>query len=76
MVWGCFAGDTVCDVFRIQGTLNQHDYHSNSAAIRHPIWFVLSETINCFSRYCLLRHISLVLLSARCPCLLLGGAFH
>ena len=28
MVWGCFAGDTVCDVFRIQGTLNQHGYHS------------------------------------------------
>ena len=24
LVWGgCFAGDTVCDVFRIQGTLNQ-----------------------------------------------------
>jgi hypothetical protein len=29
MVWGCFAGDTVCDLFRIQGTLNQHVYHSN-----------------------------------------------
>ena len=28
MVWGCFAGDTVCDLFRIQGTLNQHSYHS------------------------------------------------
>ena len=27
-VWGCFAGDTVCDVFRIEGTLNQHGYHS------------------------------------------------
>ena len=27
MVWGCFAGDTVCDLFRIQGTLNQHGYH-------------------------------------------------
>jgi hypothetical protein len=27
-VWGCFAGDTVCDLFRIQGTLNQHGYHS------------------------------------------------
>ena len=26
MVWGCFAGDTVCDLFRIQGTLNQHGY--------------------------------------------------
>uniref|UniRef100_A0AAZ3NP13 Transposase Tc1-like domain-containing protein n=1 Tax=Oncorhynchus tshawytscha TaxID=74940 RepID=A0AAZ3NP13_ONCTS len=28
MGWGCFAGDTVSDLFRIQGTLNQHDYHS------------------------------------------------
>ena len=28
MVWGCFAGDTVCDLFRIQGTLHQHGYHS------------------------------------------------
>uniref|UniRef100_A0A8C7PH06 Calcitonin gene-related peptide type 1 receptor n=1 Tax=Oncorhynchus mykiss TaxID=8022 RepID=A0A8C7PH06_ONCMY len=28
MVWGCFAGDTVSDLFRIQGTLNQHGYHS------------------------------------------------
>ena len=28
MVRACFAGDTVCDLFRIQGTLNQHGYHS------------------------------------------------
>ena len=28
MVCGCFAGDTVCDLFRIQGTLNQCGYHS------------------------------------------------
>ena len=28
MVWGCFAGDTVGDLFRFQGTLNQHDNHS------------------------------------------------
>jgi hypothetical protein len=28
MMWGCFAGDTVCDLFRIQGTLNQHGYRS------------------------------------------------
>ena len=26
MVWGCFAGDT--ELFRIQGTLHQHGYHS------------------------------------------------
>ena len=28
MMLGCFDGDTVCDLFRIQGTLNQHGYHS------------------------------------------------
>ena len=28
MVRGCFAGDTLCDLFRIQGTLTQHGYHS------------------------------------------------
>jgi hypothetical protein len=28
MVCGCVAGDTVYDLFRIQGTLNQHDNHS------------------------------------------------
>ena len=27
VLW-CFAGDTVCDLFRNQGTLNQHGYHS------------------------------------------------
>lgn len=24
MVWGCFAGDTVGDLFKIEGILNQH----------------------------------------------------
>jgi hypothetical protein len=28
MVWGCFSGDTVSDLLTIQGTLNQHGYHS------------------------------------------------
>ena len=28
MEWGGFSGDTVSDLFRIQGTLNQHSYHS------------------------------------------------
>jgi hypothetical protein len=28
MVWDFFAGDTVCNLFRIQGTFNQHDYLS------------------------------------------------
>ena len=27
-VWWCFAGNTVSDSFRIQGTANQHGYHS------------------------------------------------
>ena len=28
MVWGCFSGDTVSDLFRIQCTLSQHGNHS------------------------------------------------
>jgi hypothetical protein len=28
IVCGCFADDTVRDLFRIQGTLNQHGYNS------------------------------------------------
>ena len=28
MVWGCFAGDTVFDLFRVQSTLNLQSYHS------------------------------------------------
>ena len=28
MMWVCVWGDTVGDLFRIQGTLNQHGYHS------------------------------------------------
>lgn len=28
MVWGCFAGDTVGDLFQIEVILNQHGYHS------------------------------------------------
>ena len=27
-MWGCFAGDTVADLFKIEGILNQHGYHS------------------------------------------------
>ena len=49
MVWGCFAGYTVGDLFRIQGTLNHDGYHKHSAAICHPIWFALSGTLICFS---------------------------
>ena len=35
MVWGCFAGDTVWDLFKIEGILNQHGYHSSLQ--RHAI---------------------------------------
>jgi hypothetical protein len=44
MVWVYFVV-TVSDLFRIQGT----PPHQHSAAIRHPIWFMLSGTIICFS---------------------------
>jgi hypothetical protein len=27
-MWGCFAGETVAELFRIRGTLNQNGYHS------------------------------------------------
>lgn len=28
MVWGCFAGSRVGDLYRVSGTLNQNGYHS------------------------------------------------
>lgn len=28
MIWGCFAGDTLGDIYRVPGILNQHGYHS------------------------------------------------
>ena len=29
MVWECFGGDTIAGIFfKIEGTLNQHGYHS------------------------------------------------
>uniref|UniRef100_A0A1A7WMT2 Uncharacterized protein n=1 Tax=Iconisemion striatum TaxID=60296 RepID=A0A1A7WMT2_9TELE len=28
MVWGCFAGSRVGDLYRVRGTLNQNGYHS------------------------------------------------
>ena len=41
--WGCFAGDT--DLFRIQGTLNEHGYHS----ILQRYTIQSDGTIICFS---------------------------
>ena len=41
MVWGCFAGDTVSDLFRIQGTLNQHGYHSTLQGYAIPSGLLL-----------------------------------
>ena len=49
MVWGCFAGDTVCDLFRIEDTLNHPSWlPQHSAVIHHAIWFALSGTTICF----------------------------
>ena len=28
MVWGCFAGERVGDLYQVHGILNQHGYHS------------------------------------------------
>ena len=28
MVWGCFAGERVGDLYHVHGILNQHGYHS------------------------------------------------
>ena len=28
MIWGCFAGSRVGDLYRVSGTLNQNGYHS------------------------------------------------
>ena len=47
-VWWCFAGDTVSDLFWIQGT-QPACIPQNSAAKCHPIWFALSRTIIYFS---------------------------
>ena len=52
MVWGGFAGDNVGDLFRIQGTHNQHVYHSilQRYAIPAGLGLVgLGGTIICFS---------------------------
>ena len=43
MVWGCFAGDTVGDLFRNQGTLNQHGYHSIQEQYAIPSGLCLVE---------------------------------
>lgn len=48
IVGGCFAGDNVGDLFKIEGKINQHGYHSI------PQWPVIpsdafSGTIVCFS---------------------------
>jgi hypothetical protein len=48
-VWGYFAGDTVCDLFRIQGTLNQHGYHNILQRYAIQSGLLLVHTIICFS---------------------------
>ena len=39
VVWWCFAGDTVCDLFRIQGTLNQHGFHNDTPSHLGCAWW-------------------------------------
>ena len=41
LMWGCFAGETVCDLFRIQGTLSQNGYHSTLQRYAIPSGFGL-----------------------------------
>jgi hypothetical protein len=48
-VWGCFAGDTVSELFRIQGTLNQHVYHSILQRFAIPSGLGLVGLSFCFS---------------------------
>lgn len=43
-----FAGDTGGDLFKFQGTHNQHGCHSHSAVTCYPIWLVVSGTLLCF----------------------------
>ena len=47
MVWGRFAGDTICDLFKIQGKLNQHGYHSilQRHAIPSGFYFVVLSIV-------------------------------
>jgi hypothetical protein len=48
-VWGCFAGDTVGDLFRIQGTFDQHGYHSILQQYAIPSGLLLVGLSFCFS---------------------------
>ena len=50
MVWDCFAGRTVGDLFKIQGTLNQHGYHSILQPHAITSGSGLSGTIICFQQ--------------------------
>ena len=50
MLWGCFAGDTVSDLFRIKDTLNHHGNHSILLRYAIPsglrllgLWFVFQQ---------------------------------
>jgi hypothetical protein len=49
MMWGCFAVDTVSDLFRIKGTLNQHGYHSILQRYAIPSGIFSLFFIICFS---------------------------
>ena len=52
-VWECFVGDNVSDLFRIQGTLKQHAYHSILQRYAIPsglclVWLSFFES-HCFT---------------------------
>lgn len=47
MVWDRFAGDTLGNSFKINGTLNQHGYHSILQQL--SFWFACRWPIICFS---------------------------
>ena len=58
MVWGSFAGDTVGDLFRMQGTLNQHGYHSILQRYAIPSGLRLMGTIICYFNRTMPQHTS------------------
>ena len=58
MVCGCFAGNTASDLLRIQGTLNQHGYHSILQRYAIPSGFRLVGLSFVFQQDNYLKHTS------------------
>ena len=51
MVWWCFTGETICDFIPNWRHTEPAWLPQHSAATCHPIWFVHSGTIICFSTW-------------------------